>query len=361
VTPVRQRLSERTRPRVFFICGSLNQTTQMHQIARELEECDASFSPYYGDQGLRRMRELGLVEFSIGGNRLRARCLEYLLAHGLNVDLDGARGGYDLVFTCSDVVVPSNVLGRPLVLVQEGITDPENSLFPLVRRFPTRVPRWLAGTAATGLSGLYDRFCVASAGYRDHFVSRGALRERVIVTGMPNFDNCCKFLDNDFPHRGHVLVCTSDARETLKLDSRKRFLRRALGIAAGRPMIFKLHPNENAERATREIHSMAPAARVFSSGPTEAMIANCEVLITQFSSVVFVGLALGKEVHSHYPLEVLRPLVPEQHGRAARNIAAVARELLSLGQRPDRAERPLDRAGRAAAASLAPLTQGEVA
>jgi hypothetical protein len=324
----------------------------MHQIARELGDCDASFSPYYGDRGLRRLRELGLVEFSIGGNRLRARCLDYLLGHGLNVDLDGARGGYDLVFTCSDVVVPSNVLGRPLVLVQEGITDPENSLFPLVRRFPTLLPRWLAGTAATGLSGSYDRFCVASAGYRDHFVARGAPRERVVVTGMPNFDNCRKFLDNDFPHRGYVLVCTSDARETLKLDSRERFLKHALRIAAGRPTIFKLHPNENAERATREIHAMAPAARVLSSGPTEAMIANCDVLITQFSSVVFVGLALGKEVHSHYPLEVLRPLLPEQHGRAARNIAAVARELLSLAA-------PNERAGRAGA--LAPVCQGETA
>jgi hypothetical protein len=356
---VRQRLSERTRPRLFFICGSLNQTTQMHQVARELDECDASFSPYYGDKVLRRMRELGLVEFSIGGNRLRARCLEYLLGHGLNVDLDGARGGYDLVFTCSDVVVPSNVLGRPLVLVQEGITDPENSLFPLVRRFPKQVPRWLAGTAATGLSGLYDRFCVASEGYRDHFVSRGAPRERVVVTGMPNFDNCRKFLDNDFPHQGYVLVCTSDARETLKLDSRKRFLRHALAVAAGRPMIFKLHPNENTERATREIHAMAPSALVFSSGPTDAMIANCSVLVTQFSSVVFVGLALGKEVHSHYPIEVLRPLVPDQHGRAAKNIAALARELLALGHQQDRSDRV--GAGRAGGASLVQLSQGEVA
>jgi len=326
----------------------------MHQIARELDDCDASFSPYYGDNVLRRMRKLGLVEFSIGGNRLRARCLEYLLGHGLDIDLDGARGGYDLVFTCSDVVVPSNVRGRPLVLVQEGITDPENILFPLVRRFPTLVPRWLAGTAATGLSGLYDRFCVASEGYREHFVARGAPRERVVVTGMPNFDNCRKFLDNDFPHRHYVLVCTSDARETLKLDSRTRFLEHALRIAAGRPLIFKLHPNEHVERATREILAMAPTAQVFSSGPTESMIANCDVLITQFSSVVFVGLALGKQVHSHYPLEVLQPLVPDQHGRAARNIAAVARELLSLGPRQARSER-------SGTPIRLPIAQGEVA
>jgi hypothetical protein len=252
-----------------------------------------------------------------------------LLAHGLTVDLDGVRGGYDLVFTCSDVVVPSNVQGFPLVLVQEGITDPENALFPLVKRFPKKMPRWLAGTAATGLSGLYDRFCVASEGYRDYFVERGAPRARVVVTGMPNFDNCRQFLDNDFPHRGYVLVCTSDARETLKLDARKRFLKNAIAIAAGRPMIFKLHPNENAERATREILALAPSALVFARGPTEAMIANCDVLITQFSSVVFVGIALGKEVHSQHPIDLLTRLSPIQNGCAAKNIAAVARELLA--------------------------------
>jgi hypothetical protein len=328
---MRQRLLTRTRPHALFICGSINQTTQMHQVSRQLGDWDASFSPYYGDEGLARLRDLGLVECSIGGKRLRARCLEYLMSHGLAVDLDGARGDYDLVFTCSDVVVPSNVLGYPLVLVQEGITDPENAFFPLVRRFPQRLPRWLAGTAATGLSGLYDRFCVASEGYRDHFVERGAPRERVIVTGMPNFDDCSKFLANDFPLRGYVLVCTSDARETFKLDVRKRFLKQSIALAAGRPMIFKLHPNENAERATREIHALAPEAQVFTSGPTEAMIANCDVLITQFSSVVFVGIALGKEVHSQHPIEVLRRLSPVQNGCAARNIANVARELLAEG------------------------------
>jgi len=26
------------------------------------------------------------------------------------------------------------------------------------------------------------------------------------VTGMPNFDNCSSYFQNDFPHRGYVLV-----------------------------------------------------------------------------------------------------------------------------------------------------------
>ena len=66
------------------------------------------------------------------------------------------------------------------------------------------------------------------------------------MTGIPNFDDCRRFLRNDFPHRDYVLVCTSDARETLKRDDREAFLQRAVEIAAGRPLVFKLHPNENA-------------------------------------------------------------------------------------------------------------------
>lgn len=322
------------KPKVFFICGSLNQTTQMHQIAAQLPDCSASFSPYYGDALLTRLRALGLVEPTIGGNKLRQRCLDYLTEQMLDVDMDGRRGGrYDLVVTCSDVIVPKNVRRLPMLVVQEGILDPDNYLAQLVRRFPNALPRWLVGTAATGLSGLYDRFCVASEGYREQFIANGAPAERVVVTGMPNFDDCERFRDNDFPHRGYVLVCTSDARETLKLEDRRGFIRKALQIAGDRPLIFKLHPNENLVRATSEIKTWAPGARIFSSGPTEQMVANCDVLITQFSSVVFVGLALGKEVHSYHPLEMLRRLMPEQNRSAARNIARECRQLLAARPR----------------------------
>jgi hypothetical protein len=321
------------RPRVFLICGSINQTTQMHQIAQKLPECEAFFSPYYGDGYLTRLRELGLVERTIAGQRLRTRCLDYLTAHDLAIDLDGVRGGYDLVVTCSDVVVPKNVRRMPMLLVQEGIMDPDSYLAELVRRFPQKLPRWLVGTAATGLSGRYERFCVASEGYRDYFVGRGAPAERVVVTGMPNFDDCARFANNAFPYRGYALVCTSDARETYKLDDRRGFIRRALELAGERELFFKLHPNENAPRAIGEIKTWAPGARIFSDGPTEAMIANCDLLITQFSSVAFVGLALDKVVHSYHPGEFLRRLLPLQNRCAAQNIAQECRRLLALRPR----------------------------
>ena len=56
------------------------------------------------------------------------------------------------------------------------------------------------------------------------------------------------------------------------------------------------------------------------------MIANCDVLVTQFSSTAYVGLALGKEVHSYFDVEELGRLCPIQNGStSARRIADVCR------------------------------------
>jgi hypothetical protein len=303
----------------------------MHAVAREWPEAEAVFTPYYCEGVLERARRAGLAEFTVAGEKLVARSLAYLRGEGLAVDYRARRGPYDLVVSSSDLLVQRAARSAPLVVVQEGILDPEGSLYRLWRRFPF-LPRWIAGTATSGLSLAYARFCVASEGYRDHFVARGVPKGRLAVTGIPNFDDCRRFLKNDFPHRGYVLVCSSDARETLKRDDRQAFLRRALELSAGRPLVFKLHPNENAERASAEIRALAPHALVFKDGSAEEMIANCDVLVTQYSSTVFVGLALGKECHSYWEIEELRRLLPLQHGRAAQNIAEVCREVLAEGR-----------------------------
>ena len=324
-----------TNKRVLFICGSMNQTSQLYQVARELARDgrhDLAFTPFYGDRIVDAMRRLGLIEFTIGGNKRRGACLAYLREQGLRVDMHGREGRYDLVVTCTDLVVPKNVRSSRVLVVQEGILDPEGPLFRLVARFPRTLPLWFAGTAATGMSGRYDRFCVASDGYKELFVRHGAEPERVIVTGMPNFDACERYRANRFPHQGFVLVCTSDTRETFKRDSRRELLERAGRIAAGRQLIFKLHPNEDAGRSTREIRQVLPHALVYASGSAEEMIANCAVLVTEWSSTAFVGLALGKEVYSNFGVDELRRLMPVQNGgSAARNIARVCRELLAAG------------------------------
>jgi hypothetical protein len=322
------------RPRILFIGGTINHTTQVQQIAAELPECDHAFTWYYCDGVLEVLRRLRALESTAAGYKLRARCLAHLEAQGLPLDLGGQNGPYDLAITCSDMVVPRNLRGRPLVLVQEGMTDPEDLIFRLVRAF--RLPPWLTTTSsATGLSHAYQRFCVASDGYRDLFVRKGVRPDTIVVTGIPNFDNCGRFRENDFPHRGYVLVCSSDIRETARWENRLDFIRKVLRIAAGRQIIWKLHPNEDARRARAEIGQLAPEALVFDTGSAEEMIANCDVLVTQFSSTAYVGLALGKEVHSYFDVEELRRLCPLQNGRtSARRIANVCRQLLGLPENP---------------------------
>jgi hypothetical protein len=307
----------------------MNQTTQMRQISEHLPEYEHAFSPYYFDGPAEILRKLGLVEFTIAGNKLAGRCRGYLQMHDLSIDYQGQNGLYDLVLICSDLFLPKNIRNNRIVLVQEGITDPESSAFRLVKRFPF-LPLWLAGTSTTGLSDVYRAFCVASEGYRDFFIRKGVRPEKIIVTGIPNFDDCRRqYGRSDFPYRHYVLVCTSPLREIFRGEDRQAFIRRALELARGRPLIFKLHPNENVERATREIHRHAPGARVFATGSAEEMIAHCDVLITRFSSTAFVGLALGKETYSDFDMDELRRLMPVQNGSAALGIANVCRRILA--------------------------------
>jgi hypothetical protein len=345
-----QQQQPHTRPKVLFICGSVNQTRQMHEVARALPECQAFYTSYYGDGFVELMRRLGFIDFTILGWPWRRKCMRYLRAHGLSMDHEGERLGndYELVVTSSDVLMPKNILHRRVVAVQEGITDPEGFWFWARKLLPIVVPRWAAGTAWTGTSNLYDRFCVASEGYKQHFVDLGADPSKLVVTGIPNFDNCARYRDNDFPQRDYVLVCTSDTRETLKFDHRKRFIRRAVALAQGRPLIFKLHPNENHARSSREIARLAPGAQIFCTGSAEEMVANAEVVICQYSTLAFVALALGKEVHSYFGLERLQRLLPRQGGNAAVSIAEVCRGLLAEQVVPKPGARE-PRAGRMAA------------
>jgi hypothetical protein len=208
------------------------------------------------------------------------------------------------------------------------MTDPENWAYHLVKLL--KLPRWLASTSATGLSNVYNYFCVASEGYKDFFIKKGVNPDSIVVTGIPNFDNCKKFLDNEFRFKDYVLAATSDSRETYKFENRKKFIKEVNSIASGRQIIFKLHPNELYDRAAEEINRWSPGALIFQNGNTDHMIANCSVLVTRYSSCAYVGLALGKDVHSAFDIEELKKLLPIQNGgKSALNIAEVAQSLIS--------------------------------
>lgn len=314
--------------KILFICGSLNQTSMMHQISRHFSDCDCYFTPYYADGFINYVVSKGYLNFSILNGPFRRSTEKYLHDNNLKIDYRGVRHNYDLVYTCADLIYPENIRNKKVILVQEGMTDPENIMFYLSKYL--KFPRWLASTSTMGMSNLYNLFCVASYGYKEFFIKRkGVKAEKIVVTGIPNFDNLKQYLNNDFPHKNYVLVCTSDARETFKLENRKKFLKQSVVIANGRKLIFKLHPNEKIERAVREINKYAPEALVYSEGNTNHMIANSDVLITKFSTTAFVGIALGKEVHSFFGLEELNAIMPLQNnGTSAERIARIGLHLL---------------------------------
>jgi hypothetical protein len=305
----------------------MNQTTMMAKVAEHLKDHDLWFTPAYTDGWLQMLEKNGMLEFTVAGLRHQSNTIDFLSGKGLQVDLGGQRHEYDLVITAGDMVVPRNIRHKRIVLVQEGMTDPENFAYFLVKYLG--LPRYLASTSTFGLSDAYVRMCVASEGYRDHFINKGIREEKLVVTGIPNFDNCAQYLDIPFEHEDYVLVATSDSRETFKYENRKKFINRAQEIADGRQLIFKLHPNEMIDRATKEIEMWAPEALVYHSRDINPLIAHCDSLVTRFSTVVYVGIALGKTVYSDFPIEQLRAMCPLQNGgRSAENIADVCREVL---------------------------------
>lgn len=313
--------------KILFICGSLNQTTMLHKISQHMTEYDCYFTPYYTDGIANLASRMGLLNSTVLGGRHLRDTQEYLQRNGLQVDERGEKNQYDLVITTSDLIIQKNIRGKRLVLVQEGITEPETWLYWMVKWL--KLPRYLANTSTSGLSDAYDIFCVASEGYARHFVKKGVNPEKIAVTGIPNFDDMRSSLKNNFPICGFVLVATTPLRESLRRDDRAAFIKRCVQIADGRQLLFKLHPSENVSRARREISRHAPGSIILTSGNVNDMIANASTVITQQSSCTFVAVGLGKEVYTNLDLEELNRLMPIQNnGTSSQRIAGIAKQLL---------------------------------
>ena len=250
---------------------------------------------------------------------------DYLLKNGLQSDYAAELNEYDMTLFCNDLIVPRKLRKGKMVWVQEGMIDKVTTWSKIVRASRI-IPRYFAlGTSLNGSSNLCDIYCVGSEGYRNFFTRMGSDPAKMITTGIINFDNVKQFEDNDFPYSNYVMVATSDSRETYGSDNRIKFLHECVKIAAGRKLLFKLHPNENFERSVAEIQSVAPAdSLVFTDGNSNHMVANCVELITQWSTLVYVGIVLGKKVRSYFDVEELKRLTPQQNGgTSAKKIAEI--------------------------------------
>jgi hypothetical protein len=319
--------------RILFLIGSPNQTSQMHQIASLLPDYDCFFSQLYSKHPIIRVvMRTGLLDTTILAGEFRRKGDAYLEKHGLRNDYARSiyRNEYDLTVFCSDLLVTKELRKGKTIWVQEGMTDPLTAWATWTRRLG--LPSYFAAnTAFNGSSNICDLYCAASAGYKEQFTRLGTDRDKIVVTGIPNYDNAAALLNNDFPLRGYVLAATSDIRETFNKDDRPAFIRKCVRIAGGRPLVFKLHPNEKKERAIAEIRQLAPSALVYTEGNTEQMIANCDELITQYSTVVYIGIALGKKVHSYFDVERLKRLAPVQNGGiSAALIACICRRYVEF-------------------------------
>jgi len=314
--------------KILFICGTMNTTTMLHQIAKELEnEYDCYFTHMYADGLIGYLGKKDLLNFVPLSGKVKYNTIEYFKKNNLKIDFFGSTNDYSLVVTCTDLIIPNNIKNTKIVHVQEGMTDPEDFRYLLAKYM--KAPRYIASTSVMGLSDEYDYFCVASDGYKDLFIRKGVKPEKIVVTGLPNFDNFAKYKDNNFPYKNFALVATSDTRETFKYENRKAFIEKAKKLSKGKQLIFKLHPNENHKRAIKEINKYAPGALVYTDANIWEMIANCDILITKYSTVVYAGLALGKEVCSDIDINELKKLIPNQNnGQSAKNIAEVCRKVI---------------------------------
>lgn len=320
--------------KALYLIGSPNQTTQMHQVAQLLaDEYEPYFSQIYYDGWMRGFYKFLLwtrgLERTVVSGHVKEKGNAYLAKHGLQNDFENRVFGhdYDLVVCCSDIIVPWNLLAKTKsVFVQEGMTDPLNLWARFVKKC-TNFPILTISTALNGMNNVCDLYCVASAGYAEHFRNIGVDAGKLVVTGIPNFDNMEKLRQNAFPHRGYVMVATTDMRETYRYDNRKKFLQDATRIAAGRPMLVKFHPNEKMDRAVAEVKKYCPPGTlIYTEGNTEEMIANSAELITQYSTVVYVALALGIPAHSYFDIKDLKKKLPWQNGgTSARRIADLCR------------------------------------
>lgn len=311
----------------------MNQTSQMFQIAKALPEYDCWFSQLFSDTALIRLlkNKTRLLDKTIIAEPHRKKAEAFLRSQHCQIDYEARLNRYDLVVLCSDLIIPARFRSVKTIWVQEGMIDKLTPLSKIVKALKLS-PTLCFNTSLNGSSNKCDLYCTASEGYRQYISRMGTDISKIYATGIPNYDNAAQYLDNDFPHRDYVMVATTDMRETARPENRVKFIRHCVAIAQGRPLLFKLHPNENFKRAIREIRQHTPeGTMIFTEGNTSHMIANCTELVTQYSTVVYTGIALGKKVHSYFDVDQLQQLSPLQNGgRSAARIAAVCKAYLSF-------------------------------
>jgi hypothetical protein len=315
---------------ILCIVGSLNQTSQLSQIASFLsQDYNIYYTQVYGNGFFYKfMAESGIFDntvLGVGSSFIKAS-KEFLKSNNLNYDYRGETLGisYDLVIMSTDLIVPSKFKNTKKVWVQEGMIDLITPLSYWIRKL--NLPLYLSGnTSLNGTSNKADIFFAASKGYKKYFSELGTDENKILCTGVPNFDDIANINSNGFEYKDYVLIATSDIRELGGNENRVDFIQKCVKIANGKRMIFKPHPNEDIEIVSKEIIENTPKdTLIIPKGDISPMIKNCDILITQFSSTVYLGLVLGKKIYSYFEIDDLKSKCPIQNnGQSAKIIASI--------------------------------------
>src|SRR5262245_25380370 len=110
---------------ILLICGTLNQTKAMIAVGAKLAEHHCYYTPFYCDGHLLRASRRGQLHFTVLAGPLRERTVKYLREAKVAIDDRGEARDYDLVVTCTDLILQDNIEDNRIVLVQEGLTERE--------------------------------------------------------------------------------------------------------------------------------------------------------------------------------------------------------------------------------------------
>ena len=94
---------------ILLICGTLNQTKAMIAIGNELADHNCYYTPFYCDGHLLRASRRGQLDFTVLAGPLRERTATYMCQAKLPIDDRGEARDYDLVVTCTDLILQDNI------------------------------------------------------------------------------------------------------------------------------------------------------------------------------------------------------------------------------------------------------------
>src|SRR5260221_12245467 len=123
------------RRKILFITGSINQTSQMHEISKHLQQYDCWFSQLFPDTAFLKaiIKHSPLAVGTVLAPHFRIKSESYLRQHGLKIDYEGNKNKYDLVVYCTDMVVADKFKQTKTIFVQEGMTDKRTFLTDIVK------------------------------------------------------------------------------------------------------------------------------------------------------------------------------------------------------------------------------------